>query len=248
MAMLSRRALAAGRMSARSMIAPRPHVPRATATQAGEITRVVRVAHILLPPEKEVEFEQLVNEIKGTGGAGFSELARQHSTCRSAARGGELGWLRPGTFYPEFEEAAMKAQVGSVTQCKTGRGHHIIKVLEDRFEAEVQQMDVYELGEMLQNPGLVEDVQLVDVREPFEYEIARIPGFKLFPLSTFQEWSGRVKEDLDPLKETVVLCHHGVRSMQMAQFLTSQGFCEVKNVTGGIDAYSKNVDGSIPVY
>jgi rhodanese-related sulfurtransferase len=53
---------------------------------------------------------------------------------------------------------------------------------------------------------------------------------------------------LDPGKETLVLCHHGVRSMRAALFLASQGFRDVKNIEGGIDAYSRRVDSSVPLY
>ena len=53
---------------------------------------------------------------------------------------------------------------------------------------------------------------------------------------------------LDPEKETLVLCHHGVRSMRAALFLASQGFQRVKNIEGGIDAYSRQVDSSVPLY
>ncbi|PLZ34411.1 rhodanese-related sulfurtransferase, partial [Fischerella thermalis WC559] len=53
---------------------------------------------------------------------------------------------------------------------------------------------------------------------------------------------------LDPDAETLVLCHHGIRSAQMCQWLVNQGFTNVKNISGGIDAYSMLVDPSIPVY
>lgn len=61
-----------------------------------------------------------------------------------------------------------------------------------------------------------EEVQFVDVREPGEYELARLPHFKLMPLSEASSWAPTVDDDLDPAAETVVLCHHGVRSMQAA--------------------------------
>ena len=67
-------------------------------------------------------------------------------------------------------------------------------------------------------------------------------------LCRFQEWGPQAAEMLDPEKETLVLCHHGVRSMRAAMFLASQGFTEVKNISGGIDAYSRQVDSSVPLY
>ncbi|KXZ53644.1 hypothetical protein GPECTOR_6g561 [Gonium pectorale] len=108
-------------------------------------------------------------------------------------------------------------------------------------------MSASELAEMLSNPALREDVQLLDVREEWEWQTARIPGFTLLPLSTFSAWAGDITSRLNTERETVVLCHHGVRSMQMAQFLVGNGFTNVKNVTGGIDAYSR-VDPSVPFY
>ena len=64
----------------------------------------------------------------------------------------------------------------------------------------------------------------------------------------FQEWGPNASDMLDPDKETMVLCHHGVRSMRAALFLASQGFQDVKNIEGGIDAYSRQVDSSVPIY
>jgi rhodanese-related sulfurtransferase len=88
----------------------------------------------------------------------------------------------------------------------------------------------------------------VDVREPQELEMAQVPGFQSLPLSQFAEWSEAITQRLDPNKETLVMCHHGMRSAQMCQWLLSQGFTNVKNVVGGIDAYSIKVDASVPRY
>jgi len=93
-----------------------------------------------------------------------------------------------------------------------------------------------------------ENLQLVDVREPLEVRLASIEGFEVFPLSEFAEWSGQIHEKLDAEKETLVLCHHGMRSAQMCQWLTEQGFSNVKNIVGGIDAYSAIVDPKVPRY
>lgn len=93
-----------------------------------------------------------------------------------------------------------------------------------------------------------EELQLIDVREPDEVELAAIPGFTVLPLSQFGRWSGEIQNHLDPDKETIVMCHHGVRSAHMCQWLVQQGFTQVKNLTGGIDAFSRAVDASIPRY
>jgi rhodanese-related sulfurtransferase len=72
--------------------------------------------------------------------------------------------------------------------------------------------------------------------------------FEVLPLSEFAEWSTTISQDFDPQVETLVLCHHGMRSAQMCAWLVRQGFENVKNILGGIAAYSELVDRSIPRY
>ena len=91
-------------------------------------------------------------------------------------------------------------------------------------------------------------LQLIDVREVPEIEIAAVEGFERYPLSQFGEWSSQLPNQLDPHAETYVICHHGMRSAQMCQWLAQQGFINVTNIAGGIDAYSNFVDASIPRY
>lgn len=93
-----------------------------------------------------------------------------------------------------------------------------------------------------------QDVQLVDVREPHEVAIASLPTFENLPLSQYSEWADTIATRFDPHAETLVMCHHGMRSAQMCQWLVNQGFTNVKNIEGGIDAYSIVVDSSIPRY
>lgn len=109
----------------------------------------------------------------------------------------------------------------------------------------IAQISVSDLAQKLADP---QDLQLVDVREPFEVETASIPGFINLPLSQSAEWTGDIHARLDAEKETLVLCHHGMRSAQMCQWLQAQGFSNVKNISGGIDAYSAIVDPSVPKY
>jgi rhodanese-related sulfurtransferase len=109
------------------------------------------------------------------------------------------------------------------------------------------QVTVEELANSLKGENSA-NIQFIDVREPREVEIAAIKGFQNFPLSEYAEWSDRITTQLDAHAETLVLCHHGVRSAQMCQWLIHQGFTNVKNVAGGIDAYSLMVDPSIPRY
>ena len=84
---------------------------------------------------------------------------------------------------------------------------------------------------------------LLDVREPWEFELARIEGSKLIPMSRLEE---RFTE-LDPGSETVVICHHGNRSAYITRALQGAGFENVLNLEGGLDAYS-SVDESVPRY
>ena len=110
----------------------------------------------------------------------------------------------------------------------------------------ITQINVEELVQRLTSgdPG----IQLVDVREPQEVAIASIEGFVNLPLSQFAEWGDQIPTRFDPHAETLVLCHHGIRSAQMCQWLADQGFTNVKNIAGGIDAYSTFVNPSIPHY
>ncbi|OKH16879.1 rhodanese-related sulfurtransferase [[Limnothrix rosea] IAM M-220] len=95
---------------------------------------------------------------------------------------------------------------------------------------------------------LDQDLQLIDVREPQEIEICSIDGFKVLSLSKFEEWSPTITQDFDPTMPTYVLCHHGMRSAQMCQWLQQNGFTNPINIMGGIDAYSLSVDRSVPRY
>ncbi|MEA5567994.1 MULTISPECIES: rhodanese-like domain-containing protein [unclassified Anabaena] len=110
----------------------------------------------------------------------------------------------------------------------------------------ITQVSVEELAQRLANNDA--SIQLVDVREPQELALAKIDGFVNLPLSEFTQWSDQIPTILNPDAETLVLCHHGIRSAQMCQWLVVQGFTNVKNISGGIDAYSILVDSSIPQY
>ena len=84
---------------------------------------------------------------------------------------------------------------------------------------------------------------LLDVREPWEFELARIEGSRLIPMSQL----GERFAELDPAAETVVICHHGHRSSHVTRALQGAGFEQVSNLEGGLDAYSF-VDESVPTY
>jgi rhodanese-related sulfurtransferase len=85
---------------------------------------------------------------------------------------------------------------------------------------------------------------LLDVREKWEFDIASLPNAKLIPLGTLQQ----ATPTLDRTADYVVYCHHGGRSAMAAQWLRSQGFSRVANLDGGIDAWSLEVDASVPRY
>ncbi len=85
---------------------------------------------------------------------------------------------------------------------------------------------------------------LLDVREQWEYDVAHLPDSVLIPVS---EITARLGE-LDPQRETVVICHHGIRSMKIAQLLKQAGFERVINLRGGLDAWAKEVDPAMPTY
>lgn len=111
----------------------------------------------------------------------------------------------------------------------------------------IQQVTAEAFAQRMAN-ATPDEIQLIDVREPQEAAIAHLPGFTLLPLSQSEQWTQTVPTQLDPHKETYVLCHHGMRSAQMCQWLMAQGFTQVHNIQGGIEAYSVIVDSSIPRY
>jgi rhodanese-related sulfurtransferase len=91
-----------------------------------------------------------------------------------------------------------------------------------------------------------EDFLLLDVREPDEYEIAHIAAARLMPMSEIGE---KVSELAAwKTKPIVTHCHKGVRSMRVANWLAAQGFANVQSMAGGIDAWSVEVDPSVPRY
>ena len=85
---------------------------------------------------------------------------------------------------------------------------------------------------------------LLDVRETWEHEKARIAGSHLVPMGQIPARLAEIDEE----KEVVAICHHGGRSMQVAVFLEKNGFPKVHNLAGGIDAWSRTVDASVPLY
>jgi rhodanese-related sulfurtransferase len=88
------------------------------------------------------------------------------------------------------------------------------------------------------------DAVLLDVREEWELQIANVPDTVHMPMNEIAQRLG----ELDATRETVVLCRSGRRSLQVARFLEQSGFGSVANLTGGILAWSRELDPSIPEY
>jgi rhodanese-related sulfurtransferase len=107
----------------------------------------------------------------------------------------------------------------------------------------VRQISPEQLKQRLGNAAAGKPL-LLDVREPWEFQICSVPGSVLIPMRTVP---ARIAE-LDDSAETVVICHHGVRSMQVASFLAHQGFSRVYNLSGGVDGWARSVEPSMPVY
>lgn len=85
---------------------------------------------------------------------------------------------------------------------------------------------------------------LLDVREPWEFNICHIQGSQLVPM-------GQIPARLDEFnhnQEIVVICHHGIRSRQVAQFMQSRGFTNLINLSGGVEAWARDVDPHMPTY
>ena len=85
---------------------------------------------------------------------------------------------------------------------------------------------------------------VIDVREAWEYELCRIPGAQLLPMNDIPaKWHERPRES-----DIVVVCHHGMRSLQVANYLVRAGFGRVYNLNGGVAAWADQVDPAMPRY
>jgi rhodanese-related sulfurtransferase len=86
---------------------------------------------------------------------------------------------------------------------------------------------------------------LLDVREPWEYDHSHIENSLLIPMA---EIPARAFNELDEDSPILVLCHHGARSLSVAVWLRNQGFHQAQSISGGIDAWSRQIDPAIPRY
>lgn len=107
----------------------------------------------------------------------------------------------------------------------------------------MQHLSAPELAAWINDPARPTPI-LLDVREPWEFATCRLDGAVLMPMRTIPT---RLTE-LDDDAPIVCICHHGARSMQVAHFLEQHGYSEVINLTGGIDAWARQVDSAVPLY
>lgn len=106
----------------------------------------------------------------------------------------------------------------------------------------MRELSAAKLRDYLENTET--DPLLLDVREPWEFQICQIEGSQLIPMGQLPA----ALKALDPDRETVVICHHGIRSRQVAMYLDYQGFSDVINLAGGVDAWARDVDRQMATY
>jgi rhodanese-related sulfurtransferase len=107
----------------------------------------------------------------------------------------------------------------------------------------MQHLSAPQLAAWLADSSLAKPV-LLDVRAPWEYQTCHIEHSIPMPMQTVPAR----QEELDPDAAIVCICHHGMRSAQVAAFLERNGFTNVSNLTGGVHAWAQQVDPAMPVY
>ncbi len=100
------------------------------------------------------------------------------------------------------------------------------------------------VGELRRRQQSGDKFLLIDVREPWEYEVCRIEGGKLIPMRTIPA----NLQSLDGDEDVICYCHHGMRSLDVAAWLRAQGVEGAQSLAGGIDRWSLEVDSSVPRY
>lgn len=107
----------------------------------------------------------------------------------------------------------------------------------------MRQIGARQLNDRLSDTGR-DKPTLLDVREPWEFDICHIAGSKHIPMRAIPARIG----ELDAEKEIIVICHHGARSFQVAMFLERQGFGDVSNLSGGVAGWAHEVDATMRQY
>lgn len=114
---------------------------------------------------------------------------------------------------------------------------------ESRMDLEISTSDFQQLHH--HNLAAEDKLSLIDVREPWEAQIASIPGSHLIPMG---EITMRARQELDPNARLIVYCHLGQRSLMVAMWLRENGFPQAQSLAGGIDAWSRTVDPALARY
>lgn len=107
----------------------------------------------------------------------------------------------------------------------------------------MQQISAVQLAEWLRDESRAKPL-LLDVREPWEFETCKIEGSLSLPMRSIPQ----CLQELDSDAEIVAICHHGMRSMQVAAFLEQNGFGKLYNLQGGVAAWAAQVDPQMPTY
>lgn len=107
----------------------------------------------------------------------------------------------------------------------------------------MQHLSVTELAAWIADPARPTPV-LLDVREPWELDTCRIDGALSIPMRSIPARLSELKEDVS----LVCICHHGMRSLQVAHYLEQHGYLAVLNLTGGVDAWARRIDPTMPLY
>jgi rhodanese-related sulfurtransferase len=100
------------------------------------------------------------------------------------------------------------------------------------------------VGELQEKKKAGESFLLIDVREPWEYDLCRIAGAKLIPMGTIPA----NLQQLDGDEQVICYCHHGQRSLEVAAWLRAQGVEQAQSLAGGIERWSLEIDPSVPRY
>lgn len=224
-----------------------PPSSSSTGNGTAEIT-MARARHIL------VDSEDMIDAVRGQldeGKGSFADLAKLVSKCPSKTRGGDLGWFKRNVMVKDFENAVFDNEPGSVVKIRTDFGWHLVLVEGHGKASRPISVQEFAVRFGKESTGDSSSVQLIDCREPAELEEASLPGFLNLPMGEYDRWADDFdggKFNLDKEKETIVMCHHGIRSANFCSFLSQHGFTQARNLVGGINAYSKEIDPSIPTY